>query len=110
MSAPALFAALEDITASAWQRIRHNGVRGRTVTLKVKFADFRQLTRSRSCEHELSQQEFAAIARELLAQLLPVPLGVRLLGLTLSGLAGVDSEQPERQAGAVAAVQQAFDF
>ena len=110
VSAPALFAALEDITASAWQRIRHNGVRGRTVTLKVKFADFRQLTRSRSCEHELSQQEFAAIARELLAQLLPVPLGVRLLGLTLSGLAGVDSEQPERQAGAVAAVQQAFDF
>ena len=110
VSSSALFAALEEITSSVWHRIQHNGVSGRTVTLKVKFADFRQITRSRSCEHDLSQQEFAVIARELLAQLLPVPLGVRLLGLTLSGLAGAYPEKSTRRADAVAAVQQAFDF
>ena len=110
VSASALFAALEEITASVWQRIQHNGVSGRTVTLKVKFADFRQITRSHSCEHGLSRQEFASIARELLAQLLPMPLGVRLLGLTLSGLVAADPVKSERRADAVVAVQQAFDF
>lgn len=110
VTASSLFAALEEVTESVWQRIQYNGVSGRTVTLKVKFADFRQITRSRSSEHELSHHEFAAIARELLSQLLPVPLGVRLLGLALSGLAGAHPEKSGQRAGTVVAVQQAFDF
>jgi len=42
--------------------------------------------------------------------LLPVPLGVRLLGLALSGLAGAHPEKSGQRAGTVVAVQQAFDF
>lgn len=110
VSGSALFAALEEITESVWQRIQHNEVCGRTVTLKVKFADFRQITRSRSCEHSLSQSEFSAIARELLTQLLPVPLGVRLLGLSLSGLSAADPEKSGKHPGPAIAAQQAFDF
>jgi DNA polymerase-4 len=79
--------ALEDIIELVWERIARHGARGRTVTLKVKFADFRQITRSRSVAPQVSAREdFARVSRELLEALLPVPRGVRLLGLTLSAL------------------------
>jgi DNA polymerase-4 len=104
----ALQEALERIIDMAWQRIENNRARGRTVTLKVKFADFRQITRGRSCGNYLAQKsQFAGIARELLGQLLPVPDGVRLLGLTLSGLAGPAAPQ---LATRLLNVQHTFDF
>jgi DNA polymerase-4 len=84
----ALHDALERIIDSVWLRIEKSGVVGRTVTLKVKYGDFRQITRSHSWDTFVTQKaQFAAIGRDLLAQLLPVTTGVRLLGLTLSGLA-----------------------
>lgn len=107
----ALRAALEGIIELAWQRIESNRVSGRTVTLKVKFADFRQITRGRSSDQVLRDKaQFSAIARDLLTPLLPVALGVRLLGLTLSGLAGTESPRvTESEFGGVAE-QRAFDF
>ena len=45
---PALRDALARIIDTAWQRIQNNRACGRTVTLKVKYADFRQITRSRT--------------------------------------------------------------
>ena len=84
----ALHDALERIIDSVWLRIEKSGVVGRTVTLKVKYADFRQITRSQSTAAYITDKtQFAALARVLLAQVLPVQNGVRLLGLTLSGLA-----------------------
>jgi DNA polymerase IV len=82
-----LRAAIEGIIEIVWERIERYNARGRTITLKARFADFRTVTRSRSMEHIITQRsEFAAIAHQLLDQLLPVPMGVRLLGLTLSNL------------------------
>src|SRR5580693_7151319 len=40
--------ALEPIIAKIWRHCQATGIRGRTVTLKVKFTDFRQITRSKS--------------------------------------------------------------
>ena len=79
--------ALERIIDIVWERIeRHRGA-GRTVTLKLKYADFRQITRARSVNPALRDREgFARLGRALLESVLPVPQGVRLLGLTLSGL------------------------
>ena len=105
-----LLRALEAVVESVWQRIHKSGASGRTVTLKVKFADFRQITRSRSCDQTLSRERFDAIARGLLVQLLPVPKGVRLLGLSLSGLAWGDRGKPAAPASTSAAVQQVFEF
>ena len=53
--------------------------------MKVKFADFRQVTRSRSfpvaiAQHDLLQQ--ASV--ELVRMVLPTVKGVRLLGVTVS--------------------------
>ena len=40
--------ALQPIIDKVWHHCEQTGTRGRTVTLKVKFADFEQITRSRS--------------------------------------------------------------
>jgi len=104
---PALKEALEDVIDSVWERITKSGVEGRTVTLKVKYADFRQITRSKSLEYCLADKhQFGRAARDLLAQLLPVPLGVRLMGLTLSALS-ID-ETPK--VTLAKNLQQEFDF
>ncbi len=63
------------------------GVRGRTVTLKVKFADFRIITRSRSRDAPISDRSaLASISAELLAAQFPMRKGVRLLGVSVSSL------------------------
>ena len=58
---------------------------GRTVTVKVKFADFRLVTRSRSFPAVIAQHELLRQASlDLVRLLLPTPKGVRLLGVAVS--------------------------
>src|SRR4051794_14760691 len=58
---------------------------GRTVTVKVKFADFEQRTRSRSFGVPVGRQDQLREASvELIRTLLPPARGVRLLGVTVS--------------------------
>jgi DNA polymerase-4 len=59
---------------------------GRTVTLKVKYADFRQITRSHTETAPVAARaDFERRALALLAPVFPSERGVRLLGLTISG-------------------------
>ncbi|HEX8445566.1 MAG TPA: DNA polymerase IV [Sphingomonas sp.] len=89
----ALHAALARVADAAWVRIERSGMAGRTVTLKLRHADFRTITRARSQAGPItSAAHFLALGETLLAALLPVPDGVRLLGLTLSGIARGDAE------------------
>ena len=71
---------------------------GRTVTLKVKYADFQQITRSRTGQTPITTQgEVEDVAYALLESLFPVSKGIRLLGVTLSSLgAETRSEQQLR--------------
>ena len=90
-SGAALRATLEDIIDIVWERIERQQAEGRTVTLKVKFADFQTMTRARSAHASISDKSaFAALAREILESELPLPKPIRLMGLTLSALRGVD--------------------
>ena len=58
---------------------------GKTLTLKVKFADFRQITRSRTVDHPIiDAKEIMNWTRFLFAPVDIPPQGVRLLGLTIS--------------------------
>jgi DNA polymerase-4 len=62
---------------------------GRTVTVKVKFADFRQITRSRSFPGAVASR--AALCRgavELIRSVLPAEQGIRLLGVSVSNFDG----------------------
>jgi len=57
------------------------------VTLKMKYTDFQVMTRAKSLTHSVADKaEFGRMARELLDEALPLPLPIRLMGLTLSNL------------------------
>ena len=53
--------------------------------MKIKYANFRQITRSRSCTEAItSRASIEQLSLDLLQPLFPPPRGVRLLGVTLS--------------------------
>ena len=80
-------ALLAPILAKVWAAYGRAGLRGRTVTVKVKHSDFRILTRSRSCTDPLGDaRTLERLAVELLRPCFPAPEGVRLLGVSVSGL------------------------
>lgn len=112
-SAEELRAALDEIIDIVWGRIERCEAAGKTITLKARYSDFRTITRSRSPGHFVTTKaEFGAIGYSLLESILPVEMGVRLLGLTLSGLAEIDHATAQ---GAIAreapsALQQQFSF
>jgi len=94
----AIFEALERVADAAWERIARHEVRGRTVTLKVRYADFRTITRARSVSGWYSDREaFLAVGREMLDALFPLPMGIRLLGMTLSAILQDDEKGAEIQ-------------
>jgi len=86
-SEPELRDALEEIVDIVWERIDRYQAEGRTLVLKARYSDFRTITRSRTIGQALSDRAaIAQVGHALLDQILPVEMGVRLLGLTLSGL------------------------
>jgi DNA polymerase-4 len=93
-----LLEALGRVADAAWVRIDRSGAQGRTVTLKLRYADFRTITRARSSALPVSDRAaFLAAGAVLLEALLPVSPGVRLLGLTLSAIQE-DVAEPGEQA------------
>ncbi len=91
-SGAALRETLANIIDIVWDSIERSGAKGRTVTLKLKYTDFRTMTRAHSRDHVVdSKAAFAQIAGQLLDEALPLPLPIRLMGLTLSNL---DGERP----------------
>jgi DNA polymerase IV len=91
-----LAAELDRIAGYAWVRVERAEVIGRTVTLKVKFGDFTLITRSRSFGDAVPDRDaFAEAGQQLLASLIPVPMGIRLLGLGLHNLTDRFDQQPQ---------------
>nr|WP_262908657.1 DNA polymerase IV [Hymenobacter translucens] len=79
--------ALQPALDTVWEYCLRAGVWGRSVTVKIKYNDFQQITRSRTCLALITHRPWLdAIAQELVASVLPVPKGVRLLGVSLSSL------------------------
>jgi len=75
---------LSDRTAG---RLRAKGLCGRTVTIKVRFSNFKTITRSRTTEHEVDTPfEIYDVARELYLKLDPERPRIRLLGVSVSGV------------------------
>jgi DNA polymerase-4 len=67
-------------------RLRQHGLAGRTVTVKVRFPDFRTITRSATLPEPFDvSAEIAGLALGLLEKV-DTGAGVRLLGVTVSNL------------------------
>ena len=88
---------LRRVAGYAWQRIERSEVQGRTVTLKVKFSDFSQITRSKSFASAVPDYAaFEAAGLSLLDALMPVPKGIRLLGLGLHSIIEEQESAPQQ--------------
>src|SRR5262250_453627 len=88
--------ALREIVDKVWDYCEGSGIRGRTVTLKVKFANFQIITRSRTGQIPVrTRSELEQLGDALLEPLFPVARGIRLLGIFMSSLATEEAEQPE---------------
>jgi len=58
---------------------------GRTVTVKIKYGDFKQITRRRSqAEVVATLDNFQNLVRDLIRSVLPPTKGIRLVGVTVS--------------------------
>ncbi len=91
----AAVAQLEPIIAKLWRHVDGREIKGRTVTLKVKFSDFQTITRSRTLHVPIDSLEaLTTVSHALLDGIFPIPRGIRLLGVSLSSL-GEDEVEDE---------------
>lgn len=77
---------LEHIAAQLERRLKRHEIAGKTVTLKIKYSDFTQQTRSKTLPYFIADKSLLLeSAKELLYQERPRD-SVRLLGISLSNL------------------------
>ena len=75
------------------RRLQASRLQARTITVKLRFGDFKTITRSATQPNPLdSSRAIAQVARGLLEEIDPAP-GVRLLGVSGSGLVELSSRQ-----------------
>jgi len=83
-------ACLEAMLCSLCERVcwraRKRGVKARTVTLKLRYADFQTLQRSRSITPTCSELELYPVIQELFRRARTRRAAIRLLGVRLSNL------------------------
>ena len=76
-------AVLDDV----WNYCERTGIAGRTVTVKIKYADFQIVTRSRTLPAPVSSRAMLAqTSVELVRTIFPLEKRVRLLGVSLSNM------------------------
>jgi len=85
-----LHAEIRRMAGELAAHMQRNGISGRTVTAKLRYADFSIRSRSTSLDHGIDDaDEIAALACRLLDRgLRDRPGALRLVGVGVSGLAG----------------------
>jgi DNA polymerase IV len=88
---------LKPLIEKLWRHCESTGTYGKTLTLKVKYADFQQVTRSRTNNVPLSRREdLEQVGADLLGMVFPSVKDVRLLGISLSSLHGLIAGEQEQ--------------
>jgi DNA polymerase-4 len=76
---------VQPLVEKVWSYCEANQIGAKTVTLKVKYADFTQITRSRTTAAPISSlSDLETMVDQLLIAIFPTGKGIRLLGVTLS--------------------------
>lgn len=98
-------------------RLRKHGFCGNTLTLKVKYNDFKQISRSTTCESDIVYDEDIYNLSIGLLKGISFNKGIRLLGITVSNLNSgslslnfEDDEKKRRRNDAVDALKTRFGF
>jgi DNA polymerase IV len=89
---PELDQVLKYLLTELLKRIERNNIQGRTLTVKLKYKDFTQHTRSKTFSHFLTNEDINALSKELVYQE-PLKMPLRLLGL---GLSNFDQDEDNR--------------
>lgn len=80
-----IYDEIRELTSELLQRVGRHSFQGNTLTLKVKFADFTQKTRSITVDHPLALfEEIFNLTHRMLEEPELTSYPVRLLGLTVS--------------------------
>lgn len=95
-----LFFELDRIANIVHERLTRNHLKGKTITVKIKYADFRQITRSKSFADPVDElNTIIETARALLVQTDPENQSIRLLGISLSNFPGIEKKKSDEQLG-----------
>ncbi|MDO9418626.1 DinB/UmuC family translesion DNA polymerase, partial [Pararhizobium sp.] len=87
-------AELRPLAEKVWRYCEAHDITGKTITVKIKYSDFSQATRSRTVLATVSDVNVVLeIAEALLGSVFPFKRPVRLLGVTLSSLNTEESGQ-----------------
>jgi DNA polymerase-4 len=85
-------AGVRRMADDVWRWCEARQAFGRTVTVKVKYGDFQQITRTRSQPAAITTQEtLHRLAFELIHTVLPPEKGIRLVGVTVSNFVQPES-------------------
>ena len=85
---------LDKIAAIVTDRLQRHGLKGKTITLKIKYHDFKVATRSQSFPQGVDDEEsISTIAKQLLAATEPDDRKIRLLGISFSNF-GENTSKP----------------
>jgi DNA polymerase-4 len=82
-----MIAELYKLEKELMERMAHSEATGRTITLKIKFSDFRQITRSKTLQHYI--RDFETLHKEVSSIRKTIKLEgtrIRLMGVTVSNL------------------------
>ena len=94
-------------SAEVAEELKKYSCAGKTVTVKVKFFDFRTITRSRSLKEFTNDPKLIfSVARDLLEHTEAEKIPVRLLGVTVSNFPETEKEN----SGESQMIQPEFDF
>jgi DNA polymerase-4 len=89
-----MFAELDKIAETVARRVESYELKGRTITLKIKYSDFKQITRNYSLpEPVCALQTISETAKKLLIATEPEGKRIRLLGVTLSNFGEIIPKQ-----------------
>jgi DNA polymerase IV len=92
-------AELRPLAEKVWRYCEAQGISGKTVTVKIKYSDFTQATRSRTEAVPFANvAEVLDASSGLLATVYPFKRPVRLLGVTLSSLTAAGAGNTQQQA------------
>jgi DNA polymerase IV len=88
-----IIAELYKLEKELMERLNHSEIAGRTITLKIKFSDFRQITRSKTLQHYI--KDFNTLHREVSSLRKSIKLDnprIRLLGISIANLESEECE------------------
>ena len=81
--------------ADAFSQLIKKGYLGQTITLKIKYADFSQITRSHTLHTPFPDAESAHYWLDKLLADVPRQLPIRLVGVTYSTLSNINDPDPQ---------------